>query len=156
TCDWRRPLSTNGTRPPVVAIVIDAALPPPAAHGLADLQAALAGRGIDWRAHEGEADAAGAALAVLVGVVGASSAVGRALDRAGVGRPAGPETLAFATIAAGPQTRLVVAGGDARGLMYALYEAARRVATAADVADLAALFPAEVEAPETELRSIAF
>lgn len=155
-----------------MVLVVDAPLGPPGEHGCARLATALEGRG--WRCRRAGAmpDAAEATLAFVVAVTPAAGGLSRELaSRAGAALPQGAETLAFAPLPAAERhpSVVLIAGGDERGLLYALLETARRVELGAPVApggrperadSLAAvtammdLFPSGSEAPERRLRSV--
>ena len=124
-------------RPAVTArtmsIVAGPDLAPPARHGLAKFEAAARAQG--W-----EIDRA-ASVEVARGdviVVAALADAAKALPFApALARPLdAPEALAVKRFSLGGKPAVLLAGADARGLMYALLDAAERVAVAGDPADL--------------------
>src|SRR5215469_17004297 len=116
-----------------VSIVASRDLAPPARHGLARFEAAARAQG--W-----EIDRA-ASVEVARGdviVVAALPDAARALPFAPApARPLdAPEALAVKKTSLAGKRAVLIAGADARGLMYALLDAAESVAVAGDPADL--------------------
>ncbi|HEU5315331.1 MAG TPA: hypothetical protein VFX49_04435, partial [Chloroflexota bacterium] len=117
-----------------------AGLAAPAQHGLARFCRALESRGCAVRRAESVPERYDAALAFHATIV-PGAAESFTIDRSNAAEE--------------PLVRLV--GGDARGLMYALLEAARRVELTRQVSragDLLSLFPPETARPERALRSL--
>ena len=149
----------------LTSLVAGSPLGAPGEHGLARLARALDGAGWSSRRRTGGPEGGGpdgAALAFVAALGPSAGPEARALAaRAGVSLPLAAESLAIAPLPAtgsAPPT-VLLAGGDERGLAYALHEAARRVelaapAPAAGAAAVLALFPASVEAPQRRLRSL--
>ena len=104
---------------PKITVVARGELAPPAQYGLARLQAALQARGL-------LADS----LADTVVLVGTASTpeIATALRQAGSRLPVGPESIAIARGRFQGRPALILAGGDARGVMYAALDTADRVA----------------------------
>lgn len=117
----------NAQLPPIVLVDMtqssdDAS---PVHYGLATFTAALeqASVPVVRRAHLGEADDA---PVIVVGLT-TDQLVRRLLSYAGTPLPSTPETLLYQWCDTGRGQALVIAGVDARGLVYALLEAAERV-----------------------------
>jgi hypothetical protein len=116
-----------------VSIVAGPALAAPAQHGLATFERAARAKG--WEIDRAASvEVARGDVIVLAALADAS----RALPFApALGRPLdAPEALAVKKTSLGGKPAVLVAGADARGLMYALLDAADSVAAAGDPADL--------------------
>ena len=116
-----------------LSIVGGADLGPPARHGLAQLEAVVRARGWEIE-HVAAVERAGGDLIVLPCL----AAPARALPFAPPLPPSldVPEGLAVRNLTLRGKPALLITGADDRGLMYALLDAAERVAAAADAADL--------------------
>src|SRR5262249_1624289 len=116
-----------------MSIIAGPDLAAPARHGLAKLEAAARAQGweIDRAASE---DVARGDVIVVAALPDAARALPFAPAPA---RPLdAPEALAVKKFSLGGKPTILVAGADARGLMYALLDAAERLAVAEDPADL--------------------
>ncbi|MBI3972953.1 MAG: hypothetical protein HY332_16875 [Chloroflexi bacterium] len=102
---------------------------PPVQQAIAQLRAALAGRGVTVQVRdrlEGtDQDTLGALSVVVAGPDGVNART--LLERAGVSPPSAPEWLALVPGSAGGQRVVLAAGRDVRGLVYAVLELADRV-----------------------------
>ena len=136
-----------------VSIVCDPRDPiasaPPSRWAAEQLRQALAQRGIAVRRCDRLDEAGPADLCVI-----AVGAVSSAVRDAGVGAPTEPEALALAPGRLGGRDILLAAGGDVRGLVYALTELADAVALGEDPQTV--LRPARVviERPANAVRSV--
>ena len=129
------PVATGHT----VSIVASPDLAAPARHGVERFEAAVHGQG--WEVKQAASvDTAGgdvivvAALAEAAKALPSAPALGRPLDT--------PEALAVRKFSVGGRPAVLFAGADARGLMYALLDAAEGIADAAAVANPADLIGA--------------
>jgi hypothetical protein len=104
-----------------VAVLTDDSLPAPARYGLARLEAALKDKGVP-SVPEAQAD-----WLVLAGLA-ARGAAATALARNKIPPPEGAEAFVIHRVRTGRKPALILCGADARGLMYAALEVARRVA----------------------------
>src|SRR5262249_44925451 len=116
-----------------VSVVAGPDLAAPARHGLAKLEAAARaqGWGIDRAASVGVARGEVIVVAALADAAKAlpfAPPPARPLDA--------PEALAVKKFSLAGKPAVLVAGADARGLIYALLDAAERIAAAGDPADL--------------------
>ncbi len=143
--------------PPDVSLVLDPAEPLGSAASvrwaLAQLEQALthAGRTVQHRQNISQAGAGETAIVIA----GSSSPVSMAaLQRARIGAPRSPESLAILNTRASGRPAVLVCGADGRGLTYALCELADRVRFA-PAADAALLLPQPIaEHPANPVRSI--
>lgn len=132
-----------------LALVVDAPLAPPAARALADLQETLKKRGFELLrqrlGNDGRLDE------IIVGVAGSSPAVDRLIAEERIDLPTKAESLCLQKLMG---NRLLIAGSDARGLSYALLEAARALELAPEGQGPLAAVPAVIEAPFLAERSM--
>jgi hypothetical protein len=142
-------LPRSGSAQNSVALVIDAPLSPPAKLALSDLEKALHTKGLKPVRHEGLAPKQPNTL--VVGIAGSSSAVDKLLAENQIGLSKKAESLALHRAG---DDRLLVAGSDARGLSYALLEAARAIELAPKGRDPLASIPAAIETPFLNERSM--
>ena len=132
-------------------LIIDSQLPRSARWAADALISTLRARGASVQ----ERAAPGAEPCLIIGLAGQSAAVDQALAASGVRCPREPESLVIHPL--GPQDRaeqLVVAGRDARGLIYALLEVARAVELAALEASISDVIHPAVESPHLTWRSL--
>lgn len=101
-------------------ILADSPLPEPARQGMAVLESAVRARPVSLR--------------VIAGIAGQSALLDRTLAEHGLTAPQGAESLLIKNL---PDGTHLLAGGDARGLNYALREAARALELGAPVRDAA-------------------
>jgi hypothetical protein len=136
-----------------VSIVCDPRDPissaPPARWATEQLRLALAQRGIAVRVCDRLDEAGPADLCVVA--VGAASAAAR---DAAIGAPTEPEALALATGRLGGRDVLIAAGGDVRGLVYALSELADAIALGEDPQTVLRPASAVIERPANAVRSV--
>ena len=136
-----------------IAIVVDPSDPigtaAPAQWAAAQLRAALTARGLGVRCCRALDEVAPSDMCVV-----AAGAASPWLRAAAVAAPDGPEALLIAPVTLGGRAALLAAGGDARGLSYALTEIADAAALLDD--PLAALRPAAAirERPANQVRSV--
>jgi hypothetical protein len=143
---------------PGVAIVFDESdavvTQPPMRWAVEQLREALAARGVATAIYQSLDEAPTGQLCVLM-AGRASRLAWQVLDVAKISLPDAPEALALARGKISKRPVLLVAGSDARGLVYALLELADRVNFAADpLAALKAVKPIR-EQPANAIRSIA-
>ncbi len=112
------------------AFLADDSLRAPARYGLARLEQALQDRGV------APAPPAKADWLVFAGLAPARGPAAEALLRNRVPLPEGPEAFVIQRDRAGNKPALILCGADARGLMYAALEVARRVSWRASSADV--------------------
>ena len=133
-----------------LSIIAGSGLGPPAQHGLAKLEAAVRARGWEIDHAASAADARGELL-VLAGLPAMAGADG--LAALVPSWPKRPEALAVQHGSWHGKPALVFAGADDRGLMYALLDAAGRVADAPAASPLS-LVPDVAEQPTVTDRSL--
>lgn len=142
---------------PGVSIVLDESDPdvrqPPVQWAVRYLQDILSAHGVTAQKREKLEQVPAAQECIFV--AGPTSQPAQpVLDMAGISLPKEPECLAVARGKIAKHPALVVAGSDARGLVYALLELADRVRFADDpLAELKAIKPAS-EKPANEIRSV--
>ncbi len=126
-----------------VPIVVDADLALPAERALADLEKALAARGLKFERLKTVPEKGPSAI--VVGQRGHSMNVDRLLEKHQVGLSKEPESLCVQRLQSGTRHLLLIAGADPRGLSYALLDVARTVETTPPAGDFAIL--GSVETP---------
>lgn len=134
-----------------ISIITGPGLGPPARHGLAKFEEAARTQG--WEVeHAASADAAHGDRLVFAGLPGmaGTSALATALPY----WPDSPEGLAVKNFAWHGKPALLFAGADDRGLMYALLDAAARMADAPAAAASSSLVPDVTEQPMVRDRSL--
>lgn len=141
---------SGAAKPETTALVIAAPLAPPAARALIDLEQALQSRGGKVVRHE-TLPAEGSAL--VVGTAG-SPLVDRLLASHRIDLPKAAESLCIRKLRSEGRTILLLAGSDARGLSYALLEAARASELAPRDRDCLTTIPDALESPFLRTRSI--
>jgi hypothetical protein len=112
-----------------ISLVLDPAPGRATLHGTTAFSQALIGAGWNVEVAPSVAAARGAQI-VVAGVVSAESSVTHVLRDAKVELPAGPEALAVKNLTLRDRPALALGGADDRGLMYALLDAADRIAWA--------------------------
>ncbi len=110
-----------------VTVVTDPALGPPARYGLAKLEAALRAKGVAVHGAQ-RLSAAQSDIVVLAGLCSSGGPAAAALKVENVRCPETPESLVIRRTEARGRPALLLCGSDARGLMYAALDTARRVA----------------------------
>jgi hypothetical protein len=136
--------------PQEVAVVLDAPLSSPAAQALGDLEQALEAKGIRPLRRESP----GEGWNIIVGVATDSELVQGVLASRDVAVPKAADSFCIRWTAPEPRRSLVIAGRDARGLSYALLEAAQAVELAPPGDDPLAKIQEAVESPYLAVRSI--
>lgn len=136
-----------------VEIVVDAELPTPAKPALDDLDAALQSNG-HAPARRNALSHDNTASAVVAGIAGSSPIVDRLLKEHRIELPAAEESLCIRRLKAGQRDVLLLAGRDARGLSYALLEAARAIGLSPPGSDPFRSVPEALEAPYLRVRSM--
>jgi len=109
-----------------VSLVPDPHLEAPAEHGLAKLEAALLAGGASVDRSSRVADAGGD-VTILAGLCPGEGPAAALLSTENVHCPDGPETVIIRRTKLQGKPAVVLAGSDARGLMYAALDVARRV-----------------------------
>lgn len=132
-------------------VVVDSTLSAPADLALADLEQVLRNRGLDVARQETLPREG--SLAVVAGVADRSDTVKRLLATHSISLPREPESLCIRKLRDGDKTIVLIAGRDARGLSYALTEAARAVELS-PANDPWAGITETVEAPYLRVRSL--
>lgn len=134
-----------------VTIIADPALRPPARHGLEKFETALRARGwaVDHAASVANARGERLVFAALPRLPGADTFAAE-LPR----WPDSPEALTVKSFSLRSKPALLFAGADDRGLMYALLDAAGRLASAPDAADPFSLIPDVTEQPAVRDRAL--
>ncbi len=132
------------------ALVVGAPLAPPAARALMDLEHALQARGSTVARH---ATLPEEGPALVLGTAG-SPLVDRLLSAHRLELPEAAESLCIRTLRLGGRTVLLLAGRDARGLSYALLDAARALSLAPKDRDPLTAVPDALESPFLRTRSI--
>jgi hypothetical protein len=133
-----------------VVIVVDGALPPPSALALGDLDRAMKQHMIAPQRASSIPD--GVVATLIVGVAGLSAGVDRILREERIVLPPEPESLCIRRIGGGQ--RVLIAGRDARGLSYALREAAHAIELAPAGSDALASVTDAIESPFLRTRSM--
>src|SRR5688572_12495172 len=108
-----------------VPLVVDAPLAPPARLALDDLEQALQAKGFETPRQESLEIKS--KWSIVAGVANASPAVDRLLAEHRIALPEPAESLCIKQLAVGDRHILLLAGRDARGLSYAVLEAARAI-----------------------------
>ena len=116
---------------PVVSVVADSRLGPPAAHGLEKLLRALHDNGIACE-QAASVDKAGGRFLVFAGLAAGDGPAARLLKSEKVPLPEGPEALVIRKTQWHGKPVWVIAGADDRGLMYAELDVADRIGWAED------------------------
>jgi hypothetical protein len=142
-------LARSGVAQNRVALVVDAPLPPSARQALTDLERALRKRGLEPVRHEVLTQKGPKTF--VIGLAGSSAAVDKLLAENRIALPKQAESLCLQKV---PDDRILVAGSDARGLSYALLEAARAIELAPNGRDPLAAVPSAVETPFLRERSM--
>jgi hypothetical protein len=119
-------LAADGPR---VSLISDTALPPPARHGVTKLKLALERQGAEVSPAASLQDAKGNAV-VVAGVAGGAGEAAQILARHHLPSLLGPESFVVRKVESNGHTVLLLAGADARGLMYGLLDVAERVSWA--------------------------
>jgi hypothetical protein len=118
-----------------ITIVVEGEVGAPGEFGIRELEAALRSRGAEVSRITNTAPAREGAT-ILAGIASRSERL-LVLEHAGkLAVPASPESYAIASVQANARPMIAVAGSDARGLMYALTELARRISHFAPQASL--------------------
>lgn len=133
-----------------IVLVVDAALPAPVALALSDLERAMKQRAIAPQQALSIPD--GNAATMIVGVAGLSAGVDRILREERIVLPPEPESLCIRRV--GVKHRVLIAGRDARGLTYALLDAARAIELAPAGNDALASVADRTESPFLRTRSL--
>ena len=115
-------------KPVIVSIVVDHPLGPASRHGLNKLRQALQAKGVSFAEAE-TLSTANARMLLVAGTEGSPS-VRRLLQSLRLSAPTARESLTIHHTSWEGVSALLVAGGDDRGLMYALLDVADRVAWA--------------------------
>ena len=134
-----------------LSLVVEADLAAPARHGLDEFQEALRGSGKTVARQQYLSAERG--LTVVAGVAGRSPALDKVLAEHQLKLGNAPESLLVRRLTAASPALIVIAGRDARGLMYALHEAAAQVAAAPDRGLLSVMEEA-TESPFLRTRSL--
>ncbi|MBI3971810.1 MAG: hypothetical protein HY332_11025 [Chloroflexi bacterium] len=145
-----------------ITLVAETSPGPPGEHGMARLAGALERLGWQCLRKSTVPQRGECALAVVATITAAMSPiVHRLAAHAGYELPSRPEAVGFCPLspADGRPATILIAGGDERGLMYALLEAARRIERSGATPDagpgaVLALFPESSESPERAIRSV--
>lgn len=135
----------------VLSLVVDAPTGPAARHGLRAVREALQERGVPFEEAGTLEEARGR---TLLAAGGSRSAAARLLEKLGAAAPEGPESLAIRHTRWNDKPVLAVAGGDDRGLMYALLDVADRIAWAPDAGDPLSQVRDAAERPAVAERSL--
>ena len=148
-----RGFAATALRSSSVTVVAPAAEPlagaAPVKWALGKLQAALRGRGAELRVVANLGDASGADPVLLLAGPSAS-----ALRDAGIKLPGGPESLAVARARLGGRDVLLVAGSDARGLVYGLTGVAEAIALGQAADEVLRPAGPIMEQPANQVRSV--
>ncbi len=128
---------------PVVALVTDNRLGPPAAHGLEKLMSALRDKGLPYE-KAASLDKAGGKSIIVAGLATGAGPAAKLLKAEKVTPPEGSEALVIRKIQWQGKPAWVIAAADDRGLMYAELDVADRIGWAEDR-----------ESPLSELRDTA-
>lgn len=135
-----------------VILVVDARTTAPVQHGLAELTKALKKRGL--RAVRQKVVGTRKHLHLVIGQTGSSPTVDSLLSELNATVPQRPESLCIKRLRGGSPPVILIAGRDARGLMYALLEVARAVELAPPDADPFSAVEEATESPQLAVRSI--
>ncbi len=111
---------------PRVSLVVGDSTAKPVQHGMGKLKLALQQKGIALAVTASVRAANGDAV-VVAGLTSGSSAAARLISELGRTPPTAPESLLIRKFKRDGKTVVLVAGADARGLMYALLDVADRV-----------------------------
>jgi len=144
--------SLSATASECVRIVIDHELPPPAQRAVDRLSDTLGRKGFAVATSSDTAQEPRAKL--VIGIAGESEPVDGCLSEHELTVPEQPESLLIARVTDGDVETILLAGRDARGLAYAVLDAAEAIRTAPPGRDpLAALSEAR-ESPYLRVRSV--
>lgn len=145
-------LCTHAWAATPVRIVVDASLAPQGELALGELERVLKAKGCE-PARSGTAADDGMP-AIIVGIAGSSALADRTLVGQHLELPEAAESLCLHRLKRGVGASLLVCGRDARGLAYALREAARAIELAPKTDDVLAAVPEALESPFLRTRSI--
>ncbi|MFQ6110975.1 MAG: hypothetical protein ACE5LX_02965, partial [Nitrospinota bacterium] len=133
-----------------IALIVDTDAPP-VRMGIAALEAALRGRGFEpYRSSSLEASGD---PAFVVGGVGSRTVEGL-LARRGMSVPEALQSLCIVRVRTRPRPVVVLVGRDARGLMYALLEAAEAIEHAPAKADPISAVSEVIKSPYMAVRGV--
>ena len=133
-------------------LVVDAELPAPARHALRDFENALRRSGATITRRKQVSPQRG--LTIVAGIAGASQALDEILTQHQLKLGDAPESLLVHRLSAVSPALIVIAGRDARGLMYALYEVAAQMAAAGPGRGLLSVIQDASESPFLPTRSL--
>lgn len=117
--------AVQGAGTDTVKLVIDCELPASVQHAVSRLTAALKHRGL--KVTSGASTDSEACTNVVVGFAGGSRTLGGYLAARGLTVPASPESLLIARVPGERPMTILLGGHDARGLAYAVLEAAEAI-----------------------------
>lgn len=128
------PQAVGGAPPHTITLVATEDATKPVRHGLAKLDEALRARGATVR-QVASLEKADGGMVLVAGIASGEDEVTKLLADLNLSPPAIPESLLIRRLEREGKPMILLAGADARGLMYALLDVADRVGWATSAAD---------------------
>ena len=135
-----------------VVLVVETKPPAPVENGIAELTRALEGRGL--RVTRETSLIVGDRTAIVIGQAGAAPMLDRLLKENGCTVPKLPESVCLKRLPAHSPAVILIAGSDARGVLYGLLEAASSVELSGPGQALLSGIADTTESPGLAVRSI--
>lgn len=149
---WAALSTTRASGEDETVLVVETRPAAPVEKGIAELTRALEGKGL--RVVRQTALTAGDRTHIVIGQAGASPMLDKLLKENGCNVPRSPESVCIKRLPAHSPALILIAGSDARGVMYGLMEAASSVELTGRGKELFSGIEDATESPDLAVRSV--